>query len=326
MQSILNNFIRFTVTFLACAQLNAEILFDEPIVPIPEIKISKPQQVELGRFLFNDVRLSKGSQVACASCHSLSMGGADAQMVSTGVNSQKGNINSPSVFNCHLNFRQFWNGRAANLMEQVDGPITNPKEMDFSWEQAINLLKQDPFYVNKFKQAYTEGLTVLNMRKAIVSFEESLLTPNSRFDLFLKGDKTAITKDELKGYQLFKQYGCISCHQGMAVGGNLYQKFGIFGDYFKDRGNITEADYGRFTVTNIEKDRFVFKVPSLRNIALTAPYFHDGSQKTLSEAVKKMMKYQVGRIPEDHEILLIVSFLKTLTGQYQGKSLEKIKQ
>jgi len=313
-------FIFLVITFIS-THLSAETLLNQPIVPIPEIEIINPQQVELGQLLFNEVRLSEGAQLSCASCHSMSMGGADAQIVSTGVNRQKGNINSPSVFNSSLNFRQFWDGRARDLMEQVDGPIANPKEMNFSWEQAIAILKKDPFYINSFEQAYSDGLTILNMRKAIVSFEQSLLTPNSRFDRFLKGNKTAISENELEGYKLFKQYGCISCHQGVAVGGNLYQKFGIFGNYFKDRGHITEADYGKFNVTKKEKDRFVFKVPGLRNIELTAPYFHDGSQQSLLDAVNIMMKYQLGRIPKENTSELIVAFLKTLTGEYQGISL-----
>ncbi|HIF55321.1 MAG: cytochrome c peroxidase [Methylococcales bacterium] len=312
----------FILTFL-CGLIYVYLSNDESIRPIPDVDSLNPQQVELGGFLFNDVRLSKGAQLSCASCHSMTMGGADAQVVSTGVDRRKGNINSPSVFNSSLNFRQFWDGRAANLMEQVDGPIANPKEMDFSWEQAIEILKKDSFYVEMFKSAYTDGLTILNMRKAIVSFEESLLTPNSRFDLYLKGDETAISQRELEGYHLFKQYGCISCHQGVAVGGNLFRPFGVHGDYFKDRGDITEADYGRFAVTQKEIDRFVFKVPSLRNIELTAPYFHDGSQETLLAAVNIMMKYQLGRVPKENSSLLIVGFLKTLTGQYQGKSLKK---
>lgn len=312
------------ISFLVfiCASANAEVWLDEPILPIPDVIINNPQHVELGELLFNDVRLSKGAQVSCASCHSLSMGGADGQVVSVGINGQKGVINSPSIFNSALNFRQFWDGRAANLLEQVDAPLQNTKEMDFSWEQTIEILKSDPFYVEKFKQAYADGLTILNIRQAIVSFEESLLTPNSRFDQFLKGNKTAITQTELKGYQLFKQYGCISCHQGVAVGGNLYQKLGILGNYFKDKDAITEADYGRFKITKKQKDRFVFKVPSLRNVELTAPYFHDGSQTTLSDAVNIMMKYQLGIPANTEDTSLIVSFLKTLTGQYQGQFLQ----
>lgn len=310
------------LSFLISVPVKAEILINEPISPIPDIKIPYPDRVELGRILFHDVRLSKGAQVSCASCHSMKMGGADGQIVSTGINSQKGAINSPTVFNSSLNFHQFWNGRSNNLLEQIDGPIANPKEMGFSWKRVINILSKDSFYIHKFNQSYPDGLTITNIKNAIVSFEESLLTPNSSFDQYLKGNTFAISNKELAGYQLFKQYGCVSCHQGVAVGGNLFQKMGAFGDYFADRGNITEADYGRFTVTKREADRFVFKVPSLRNVALTAPYFHDGTQRTLDEAVSVMMKYQLGRIPEKNDILLIVTFLKTLTGQYQGKLLQ----
>ena len=287
-------FIKLCFIVLSCTPLKAEIIMNEPILPIPEPEISFPEQVELGRFLFNDVRLSKGALLSCASCHSLRMGGADGQVVSTGVNNQKGPINSPTVFNSSLNFRQFWNGRAENLMEQVDGPIANPKEMNFSWQQAIEIIRQDPFYVEKFNRAYADGLTILNMKKAIVSYEESLLTPDSRFDQYLRGNRQAITDDELEGYSLFKKYGCISCHQGVVVGGNLYQKFGVFGDYFADRGNVTGADLGRFLLTNKQRDRFVFKVPGLRNVELTSPYFHDGSQTQLDGAVSVMMKYQLG--------------------------------
>ncbi len=296
---------------------------NEPIMPIPEPVTSYPKRVELGRFLFNDVRLSNGAQVSCASCHALGYGGADGQMISTGVKGRKGSINSPSIFNCALNFRQFWNGRAVDLLQQLDGPISNPNEMDFSWQQTLNILAEDPFYLEMFNAAYKQGLSIDNIKDALVSYEKSLLTPNSRFDLFLKGDLNAITDDEKAGYILFKEYGCVSCHQGIAVGGNLFQKFGVFGDYFVDRGNITEADLGRFAVTKVEQDRYVFKVPSLRNVALTAPYFHDGQVQNLSEAVMIMMRYQLGRVPEQGDIRKIVLFLNTLTGQYQGQTLWK---
>ena len=295
----------------------AKTLLNEPISPIPEPIISSPEQVELGRLLFHDVRLSQDNQLSCASCHSLKHGGADGQVVSTGVNGSKGGINSPTVFNCVLNFRQFWNGREADLLGQVSGPVSNPLEMNSSWSEVLSKLKQDSFYIEQFNQAYKDGLTINNIKAAIVTFEESLLTPDSRFDLYLKNQPDAITTEELEGYILFKQYGCISCHQGVAVGANLYQRFGVMGDYFADRGNITPADLGRFQVTQNENDRYVFKVPSLRNVALTAPYFHDGSTGTLEAAVGIMMRYQLGRIPSEQDIHKIVLFLKTLTGQYQ---------
>ena len=294
---------------------------NEPISPIPEPIINSPRQVELGNLLFHDVRLSQNNQLSCASCHSLKYGGADGQKVSTGVNGSKGGINSPSIFNCSLNFRQFWNGREADLLAQVSGPVNNPLEMNSSWLEVLSKLKQDPYYIEQFNQAFETGLTISNIKAAIVTFEESLLTPDSRFDLYLKNQPDAITAEELEGYTLFKQYGCISCHQGVAVGGNLYQRFGIMGDYFADRGDISSADLGRYQATQNENDKYVFKVPSLRNVALTAPYFHDGSTKTLGEAVAIMMRYQLGRIPNEQDIHKIVLFLNTLTGQYQKKPL-----
>ncbi|NOQ65552.1 MAG: c-type cytochrome [Methyloprofundus sp.] len=296
-------------------------LLNEPISPIPDAIIHSVEQVELGRLLFHDVRLSENDQLSCASCHSLKKGGADGQVVSSGVNGHKGLINSPSIFNSSLNFRQFWDGRADSLLSQVDGPLNNPLEMNISWAGVLAKLQQDTFYVDLFKQAYATGLSINNIKAAIVSFEESLLTPNSRFDLYLKNKANAISTEELEGYRLFKQYGCISCHQGAAVGGNLYQTFGIMGDYFADRGNITPADLGRYQVTHDEKDKYVFKVPSLRNVALTAPYFHDGSAKNLEAAVEIMMVYQLGRISTKQDIRKIVLFLKTLTGQYNNKPL-----
>ncbi|OQK18652.1 cytochrome B6 [Methyloprofundus sedimenti] len=315
------NFLTSLLLVLVCRFALAKPLLNEPIKPIPDPVISAPDQVELGRLLFNDVRLSENNQLSCASCHSLKYGGADGQVVSSGVNGNKGLINSPTVFNSSLNFRQFWDGRAADLLNQIDGPISNPIEMNSSWAEVLSKLEQDPFYIAQFNQAFTTGLTIINIKSALVKFEESLLTSNSRFDLYLKNNPNVLTTEELEGYRLFKQYGCISCHQGVAVGGNLYQRFGVMGDYFADRGHITAADLSRFQVTQNEQDKYVFKVPSLRNIDLTAPYFHDGSTKTLADATAIMMRYQLGRASNQQDINKIVLFLKTLTGQYQNTAL-----
>lgn len=173
-----------------------------------------------------------------------------------------------------------------------------------------------------FKDAYPDGLQAKNIQDAIAAFERSLITPNARFDKYLRGDQTALSADELQGYRLFKQYGCIACHQGINVGGNMFQQFGIMGDYFKQRGNLTEADLGRFKVTNNPADKHFFKVPSLRNIALTAPYFHDGSARTLNDAVDVMFKYQLGRSAPAQDKELIIQFLHTLTGELHGKPLD----
>ena len=313
--------VSLLLVILASSFVRAKPLLNEAITPIPEPVISSQKQVELGRLLFHDVRLSQNNQLSCASCHSLKYGGADGQSVSTGVNGSKGLINSPSIFNSSLNFRQFWDGRADSLLSQIDGPINNPIEMNSSWPEVLSKLEQDPFYIEQFSYAFKTGLNIINIKAAIIAFEKSLLTPNSRFDLYLNNNLEILTTEELEGYNLFKQYGCISCHQGVAVGANLYQRLGIMADYFADRGNITPADLGRFQVTQNEKDKYVFKVPGIRNVALTAPYFHDGSIQTLEEAVEIMIYYQLGRIPNKQDINKIVLFLKTLTGQYQKKQL-----
>ncbi len=301
-----------------CQALNN---LDNYILPIPDVVSKYPEQVELGQMLFHDARLSKNNQISCASCHSLIHGGTDGLKKSIGVDGQRGDINSPGIYNVSLNFRQFWDGRATDLIDQVDGPITNPKEMAMTWPQILAKLKQDEEFVRRFNVAFEDGLTINNIKIAIVQFEKSLLTPNSRFDQYLQGDSNAISSQEQQGFRLFREYGCVTCHQGRAVGGNLYQKMGVMGDYFVDRGDVKKADYGHFNITNEERDRYVFKVPGLRNVALTAPYFHDGSADDLHSAVTVMMKYQLGIAPGDKDVELIVLFLNTLTGEYRGQPL-----
>lgn len=296
---------------------------DEPIKPLPtNIKLDA-KKVLLGERLFNDKRLSGDNSLSCASCHNLAKGGVDGLQSSIGIRGTKGPINAPTVFNSSLNFRQFWDGRANSLEEQTSGPVHNPKEMGSTWKEVLAKLSKDAALVDQLKQSYPDGLEEKNIQDAIAVFERSLTTPNARFDKYLRGDKSAINDDELRGYQLFKSYGCVACHQGVNVGGNMFQTFGVMGDYFAKRGNVTDADYGRFNVTKNPADKHVFKVPSLRNVALTAPYFHDGSAKTLGDAVDVMFKYQLGRpaSPQDKE--LIVKFLHTLTGERNGKSMEQ---
>jgi len=297
----------------------AQIL--EPIQPIPTDQKLNAQKVSLGESLFNDKRLSKDNSVSCASCHDLNKGGTDNRVVSIGIGGAQGSINAPTVFNSGLNFRQFWDGRSSSLEEQSADPIQNAKEMGSQWPEVLAKLQADGNFVSRFKQSYPDGIQIKNIQNAIATFERSLLTPNSRFDKYLRGDNAAINADELHGYQLFKTYGCIACHQGVNVGGNMFQKFGVMGDYFKKRGNVTEADMGRFNVTKDNDDKNIFKVPSLRNIALTAPYFHDGSAKTLNDAVDVMFKYQLGRVASREDKEAIVKFLGTLTGEYKGKPL-----
>ncbi len=308
--------------FLFYSQSYATNSLNEPIQPIPEPKTNNTKLIKLGNRLFHEPRLSGNNTISCASCHSLSSGGVDNQAFSTGINGQKGPINSPTVFNSSLNIKQFWDGRALNLAEQADGPVNNKKEMGSNWPQVIKKLKQDPSYLSDFNTSFTDGITAHNIKAAIVAFENNLLTPNSRFDQYLTGNNNAITKEELQGYTLFKEYGCISCHQGRAVGGNMFQKLGIMQDYFSEKETIHQADLGRFNITGQQADRFVFKVPSLRNIELTAPYLHDGSKETLNDVVETMIIYQLGISPLEKDTQLIVKFLKTLTGEYQGKPLK----
>jgi cytochrome c peroxidase len=287
---------------------------DEPIQPIPRGAPQDPARVELGRRLFNDARLSANDRVSCASCHDLKHGGNDARTLSRGFNGQTTGVNAPTVFNAALNFKQFWDGRADSLEAQIDMVVENPVEMGSSWENVIRKISADEGYRNAFAAAYKGGVSKANIANAIASFERTLVTPNSRFDLFLRGDMNAITDAEKAGYAAFKEYGCVACHQGVNVGGNMFQKFGAMGDYFARRGNPTPADLGRFAVTQDSRDKHVFKVPSLRNVALTAPYFHDGSAKTLEEAVDVMFRYQLGRVASKADKESIVGFLRTLTG------------
>ena len=238
------------------------------------------------------------------------MGGTDNIKTSIGHNWQEGPINSPTVLNSSLNVAQFWDGRAADLQAQAGGPIANPGEMGFSHTLAVDMLQTIPGYVAQFKKAFgSETITIEDVTKAIAAFEETLVTPNSRFDKWLKGDKKALTKDELAGYQLFKDSGCIACHNGPAVGGNSYQKMGLVEPY----NDSTKAE-GRSAVTGRDADRFNFKVPTLRNVEMTYPYFHDGAANTLTEAVDVMGRLQLGKKFTKDENAKIVAFLKTLTG------------
>lgn len=283
---------------------------NEPISPIKPAKVKNPAVVELGKKLFFDPRLSRSGFISCNSCHNLGMGGSDNLKTSIGHNWQKGPINSPTVLNSSLNLAQFWDGRAKDLQAQAGGPIANPGEMAFTHELAIDLLASIPAYRTEFKKAFKkEPIDIDQVTKAIAAFEETLVTPNSRFDQWLVGKTTALTKDELAGYQLFKTSGCVACHNGPAVGGNSFQKMGVVEPY-KD----TTGAEGRSAVTGKDADRFNFKVPTLRNVELTYPYFHDGAADTLAQAVDTMGRIQLGRTFTDDENAKIVAFLKTLTG------------
>jgi cytochrome c peroxidase len=294
-------------------------LLDEPIQPVPLTLKQDPARADIGRQLFRDTRLSGNGRISCASCHDLSKGGGDGRDRSVGLHGGLTSVNAPTVLNAALNFKQFWNGRAESLEAQADHVMQNPVEMGSKWEEVVQKVSQDPKYKAAFAASYKDGVTKANIQNAIATFERTLITPNSRFDKYLRGDANAISAAEKAGYAKFKQYGCVACHQGVNVGGNMFQKFGVMGDYFAKRGNPTQADLGRYLITKVESDKYVFKVPSLRNIALTAPYFHDASAKTLDEAVDIMFRYQLGRVASKEDKEAIIRFLNTLTGELDPK-------
>lgn len=291
----------------------------EPIQPIPQHVELNKDKVTLGERLFYDYRFSPDGSMACATCHILKKGGTDNQSHSRRVDGKLTTTNALTIFNSSLNFRLHWNGEFARFEDQIDRVLS--VSLKTTWQDIIHKLKQDPDYVSEFSRIYRDGMQISTIKDAIETYERSLITPNSRFDRYLRGDQQAITEQEKRGYYLFKSYGCIACHQGVNVGGNMFQKFGVMNGYFADRGNITQADLGRFNITHQEEDRYRFRVASLRNVALTAPYFHDGSAQTLEDAIKIMARYQLGRPIPQQDIEYIIAFLKTLTGQYKGKSL-----
>jgi cytochrome c peroxidase len=288
----------------------------QPLPPVPEVDAA---QVALGDQLYHDQRLSKNDTISCASCHELKKGGTDRAQFSTGVGGAQGNINAPTVYNSGLQIAQFWDGRAADLQEQADGPVNNPIEMASNWPEAIAKLETDAALTAAFAAVYPDGFSGENITHAIATFEETLLTPNSAFDRYLLGDDAALNAGAKAGYQLFVDSGCAICHVGMVLGGQSYEKMGRKGDYFGDRGDVSDADLGRYNVTSRDQDRHYLKVPILRNVTFTAPYFHDGTVETLGQAIELMAKYQLGVKLNSLEKQRIQAFLTSLTGEYQGE-------
>lgn len=296
---------------------------NEPVRPIHDSIPVDIRKVILGDMLFHDTRLSADNTVSCATCHSLNTAGVDNKQFSVGIKEQVGGVNAPTVFNAHYNFVQFWDGRAATLAAQAGGPPLNPIEMGHkSFDDICKVLSEDKAFEKVFMEVYPEGFTEATITDAIQEFERTLITPNSRFDKYLKGDKNILTAEEINGYDLFKKYNCATCHVGENLGGQSYELMGMRADYFGDRGTeITFEDHGRNKETKTERDMHRFKVPGLRNIELTGPYYHDGTKKTLEEAVIDMAKYEVGVNLTESETADIVKFLKTLTGEYKGNTL-----
>ena len=305
------------------AHYNDGVCGCEPVRPIDLTLPYDEAKAALGFKLYHDKRLSVDNTVSCASCHGLNTAGVDNKQYSEGVEGKLGGVNAPTVYNAVYNFVQFWDGRAVTLADQAAGPPVNPVEMASpNFDAIVAKLNKDRMFVREFKKVYPEGLSQATITDAIEQFERTLITPNSRFDNYLRGDKTAITAEELQGYELFKKYNCATCHVGKNLGGESYELMGLRKHYFADRGlELTEEDNGRFKQTGVERDRHRFKVPGLRNVALTWPYYHDGTRTSLKEAVCDMGTYQSGVALTDDEEDLIVAFLNTLTGEYQGKLL-----
>jgi cytochrome c peroxidase len=277
-------------------------------------------KVTLGRMLYYDVRLSKSRAISCNSCHDLSKYGVDGEPTSDGHNGAKGERNSPTVYNAAGQFAQFWDGRAADVEEQVKGPALNPVEMAMPSEAAVvAVLKSIPEYPEAFKRAFPDDkdpVTFKNAANAIGAFERKLVTP-SRWDKFLKGEQAALTNAEKAGFNQFFQTGCHSCHSGTLAGGKIFQKLGLLRDW------PDTSDLGRYRVTRSAGDRMVFKVPSLRNVEKTGPYFHNGKVATLEQAVALMAEYQLGRTLADSEIKSIVTWLKSLTGEIPADYIKR---
>ena len=295
----------------------------EPVRPVALAVDVDERKAQLGFILYHDTRLSADNTVSCASCHDLSTAGVDNKQYSEGVQGQKGGVNAPTTFNALYNFVQFWDGRAETLADQAAGPPLNPVEMaSQSFDEIIAKLSADKALTKQFLEVYPDGWSQENITNAIEEFERTLITPNSPFDKYLRGDDAAITAQAKRGYELFKEYNCATCHVGVNLGGESYELMGLREHYFAARGlEMTEEDNGRFKQTQQERDRHRFKVPGLRNVALTWPYYHDGTRATLEEAVRDMGRYQSGVILTDAETSDIVAFLNSLTGEYQGKPL-----
>ena len=293
---------------------------NEPVRPIDQTLEYDAAKAALGFALFHDPRLSVDNTVSCASCHALETAGVDNHQYSHGVNDQLGGVNAPTVYNAVYNFVQFWDGRAQTLAAQAAGPPLNPVEMaSESFDQIIAKLKADRKFAKAFKAVYPDGINEANITDAIEQFERTLITPNSAFDKWLRGDNSALTAQELEGYELFKKYDCATCHAGPNLGGLTYELMGLRRHYFAERGlELTHEDNGRFKETGLERDRHRFKVPGLRNVEHTWPYYHDGTRETLEDAVRDMGIYQSGVELTDTEIASIVAFLNSLTGEYNG--------
>jgi len=309
------------LVILLCDDLNAQAL--SPLAPLPDAEIVLSNAAELGKRLFYEPKLSANNQRSCASCHPLDSGGMDGKVRAEALDGISALRNTPTLFNIAFNYFYNWDGLVTTLEAHTEKVLLNPKVMAATWPELLDKLQADADYAQAFAQVYPDGLTKVNVINALTSFEHSLITPNARFDRFLKGDQHVLSNDEQEGYRLFKDLGCVACHQGSNIGGNLFQKFGVFGT---PKGGSKMLDAGRYQVTGNDRDTGVFRVPSLRNVAITAPYFHDGRAATLEDAVDIMAENQLGQVLQSKQRGSLVKFLNTLTGEYQGKLLTGTRQ
>lgn len=284
---------------------------DRMITPLPTNIPYDKEKAMLGKQLYMDTSLSKDGKVSCNTCHDLKRYGVDNEIFSIGADGVLDEpFNSPTTFNSVFNFVQFWDGKAKNLADQAKNPFINPKEMALKDEaEVVKRVEANAKYKASFDKIYGE-ITMQNITDAIAEFEKTLITPNAPFDRYLNGDENAISSQAKRGWEAFKSNGCVACHQGQNIGGTMYQKIGIFEPY------PNQENLGRYEITKIESDKMVFKVPSLRNVAKTAPYYHDGSIPTLDVCVQFMAYYQLGRFLDQQTVDDIVAFLESLTGEF----------
>lgn len=289
--------------------------------PLPEETIDTAVAVALGELLFADRQLSRSGEKACIDCHQFSKGGTDHLRYSPTIAGGFRSRNTPSIFNVAYVYAYNWDGGVSSLEKQVDSIISSPNGLGAQWPELLRRLETSENYREMFSALGRGGITRENVIDALCAYERSLVTPDSDFDRFLRGEQMALSPKARKGLTLFVELGCSSCHQGIKLGDNIFTRIGVFGDYFKDRGHLTKADYGRYNITANEEDRFVFRVPGLRNVARTYPYFHDGSVAELHRAVDIMANYQLGRRLTPEEVDNLAAFLEGLTGKYRGSLL-----
>ena len=322
----------FSIVTLPLYAAQWEALPDKP--PIPADNPQTEAKILLGKILYFDPRLSSTGTISCNSCHNLMAGGDDNRPNSVGVEGKLGGRSAPSVWNSAFLSVQFWDGRANSLEEQAKGPVTNPVEMGMpNWDAVIKRLAAIPGYETLFKSAFGEDkpLTATNVVKAIAAYERTLITPNSPYDRYVKGDKTALTEQPVKGMNTFAELGCTSCHAGpnfsgpsLSMGEGFFMKFPTFaGSQYETQYELTK-DMGRYAVTKQNTDKHMWRVPSLRNVAITAPYFHNGAVLTLDEAVRVMAKTQLNQTVTDEQVQNIVAFLNALTGDFPEQTLPRL--